>query len=109
MLQYYSKCGQNPICHLKLAKCLLLANISLSFSQQHGAAEPGTFGQLRRRCGLLRSTASERETKASPLLSKRLRASVCVFVEVALCEGVALMVVSRHGGFSVANGARLSV
>lgn len=58
MLQYY-KCGKNPICGLMLADCLLLANISLSLSQQHGATELGTFGQLQRQCGLLRSTVSE--------------------------------------------------
>lgn len=59
MLQYYNKRGQNPICDLMPANCLLLANISLSLSQQHAATELGTFGQLRRQCGLLRSTASE--------------------------------------------------
>lgn len=89
-----------------LANCLLMANISLSLSQQHTATELGTFGPLRHQCGLLRSTASERETKAFPLVSKRLRAAVCVFVEVALGEGVALMIVSRHGRFSVADEVR---
>lgn len=67
----------------------------------------GTFGQLRHECGLLQSTASERETKASPLASKRLRACACVIEEAALCGGVALTIVSRHGGFSVADKVRL--
>lgn len=67
----------------------------------------GTFGQLRHDCGLLQSTASERETKASPLASKRLHAGVCIFEEVVLCEGLALMIVSRHGGSSVAESPTL--
>lgn len=66
----------------------------------------GTFGQLRHEFGLLQSAASVRETKASPLASKSLRAGVCIFEEVALCEAVALMIVSRQGGSSVADGVR---
>lgn len=42
-LQYDNECGQNPICGLLLAGCLLLANISLSLSQQHGAAVVGNI------------------------------------------------------------------
>lgn len=43
MPQHCDKCGQTSICVLVLANCLLLANISLSLSQQHGATEAGNI------------------------------------------------------------------
>lgn len=65
MLQY-NKCGQNPISMLMLANCLLLANISLSLSQQCGATEPGTFGRPRHRRGLLAERSERAKVKRFP-------------------------------------------
>lgn len=75
MLQYY-KCGQTSICGLMLADCLLLANISLSLSQQHGATELGTFGRLRCQRGLLRS---EKQTLPRWYPNISVRASVSLW------------------------------
>lgn len=69
MLQH-KKRGQNPISVLMLASCLLLANISLSLSQQRGATEPGTFGRPQHRRGLLAEPSERAKVKRFPAVAQ---------------------------------------